>query len=760
MKNILYKIKSRIFEIMRTRFVKVLLFLSIILFFCFAFIFFSFNPKGDPFESRYSKTLLDRDGKILSTFLNKDEQWHIKNYTPLSDKLKIATLTFEDKNFYTHIGFDLKALLRSFYLNVVSEKRIGGSTITMQTIKLLQKNKRTYVNKIKEIILSMRLESLYFKDEILEMYFNNVPYGGNIVGIAAASLMYFNKSQENLTWAESALLAVLPNAPGLIHLDKNKDILLQKRNALLYKLRDKNYINDDNLKLALSEKLPNIKRHTNLAPHLAFRFNGVNIKSTIDRKIQIILENKLKNYHKTLLNLGIQNVAGMIIDTKSSEVLAYGGSQDFLDIVGFGQIDGNIAKRSVGSVLKPLLYALAIDDGLITPNSKLIDAPTFFSNFKPQNASKKYFGLVSAKVALIKSLNVPFVGLLQDYGYDRFFFNLKNILGFSESNFEQYGLSLILGTKEMSIEDIAKIYVGLGNYGEFGDILYLKDSPPPYKKRLLSKGSSYLTLDAMSYLDRFGIENYYKRQNVFSWKTGTSYGRKDAWAAGTSPKYTIVLWAGNFSGESNPNLFGLNISGVLLFDILNALGNLGGEFEKPQDSLKEIRLDSLTGYRYSDDFKDIDFFYALYPNDAKTLRYSPFLKNVFVDRNQNEVNSLDSEFINAKKITKLVLPLSLLEYYKEQNVEFKSSKKMRGVKIIYPKNHLKIIRTRDFNGNNELIARIANINQNDIFWYLDKEHIAISTKNTLPLKLGIGEHMLTIIDSEGNSDSVTFSVVK
>lgn len=726
------------------------------------YVFFSFNPSGDPFIDRYSKTIFDRNGKILSIFLNKEQQWHIKEDDSINPKLKIAILTYEDKNFYSHFGFDMKAIFRSLYNNLSSKKRSGASTITMQTIKLLNKDERTYFNKFKEIILAMRLESLYSKDEILQMYVNNAPYGGNIIGVKTASLLYFNKLPSNLSWGESALLAVLPNAPGLMHLNKNTNQLIHKRNALLEKLYAKGYITSDNLKLAMSEKLPNINRAKNIAPHLSIRLaeksDKVNIYSTILKPLQLKLESRLKSYHQHLLNLGIQNVAAIILDTKSAEVLAYGGSQDFFDIEGYGQIDGVVAKRSVGSVLKPLLYALAIDDGLITQDSKLVDAPTFFSIFKPKNASKKYYGLISARNALIKSLNVPFVGLLQSYGYDRFFFDLKNILGFDDNNFERYGLSLILGTKELSMEDIAKIYLGLGNYGEFKNLKYLIDSKDSSKKQILSKGASYLTLDAMRYLDRVGIENYYKNDKIFSWKTGTSYGRKDAWAAGTSPKYTIVIWAGNFDGSSNPNLFGVNIAGDLLFDILGDLGDLGGVFEKPRDSLHYVKIDAPTGYKYSDDYVDIKYKETLYPNDAKNLRKSPFLKNVFIDSSGNEVTSLDKGFINAKKTTKLVLPISLIAYYKEQKIT--TSKNLKNLAILYPKRNIKIVRTRDFEGNNELIARIANIDNSEVFWYVDKKYLGVSTKSTMSLKLDIGTHNLTIINSDGQSDNVEFSIIK
>lgn len=738
---------------------RIFIFMFLLFFLYFLFIFFSFNPKGDPFNDRYSRSMLDRNDEILSILLNRDEQWHIKNSAEFSKKLKIATLVFEDKEFYSHIGIDFTAIIRSIYINARYNKRVGGSTVTMQTIKLLTNNKRTYINKINEMILSLRLEFLYSKDEILEMYFNNAPYGGNIVGVSAASLMYFNKSTKDLTWSESALLAVLPNSPGLINVQKNNHLLLQKRNKLLDELYKRGYIDSDNLKLAKQEKLPIIKRDKNLAAHLLFRFdNNPIIKTTIDKNIQILLEDRLRLYHKKLLNLGIQNVAGIIVDTKSREVLAYGGSQDFFDIDGFGQIDGIIARRSPGSVLKPLLYALAIDSGIIAPQSKLVDAPTFFGNFKPRNASKKYFGLISAKDSLVKSLNIPFVWLLQEYGYDKFFFNLKDILGFNDSNFERYGLSLILGTKEMSIEDVAKLYVGFGNYGEFGDIYYTRDVERVNNtKRLFSKGSAYLMLDTLKDVERVGIDNYFINKKIFYWKSGTSYGRKDAWAAGTSPKYTIVVWAGNFNGDSNANLFGVNTAGALLFDIVNDLGDLGGEFLKSSD-LKEILLDVPTGYRYDMNYKDIKPMKALYPKSANSLKTSPFLKNVFINDNMKEVNSLDTDFIHSREITKLNLPLSLLEYYKEQNISIKTQGK--SLQILYPKEHLSIIRTKDFSSKNELIARIANVNNNNVFWYLDKKYIGVSNNNTMILNLGTGHHTLTVIDSNGDSHSVNFNILK
>ena len=792
-----------------------------------AVLFFSFNPAGDPFSARYSKATFDRSGKILSAFLNAQEQWHLKSTAPLPSKLKIAITEFEDKRFFSHFGIDFYAILRSLWRNLNSERRSGASTITMQTIKLLRGDSRTYFNKFRELIFALKLEALYSKDEILEFYANNAPYGGNIVGVQTAALMYFEKDLSQISWGEAALLAVLPNSPGAMHLQKNTQKLLNKRDALLEKLHAKGVIDNDNLKLALSEPLPRIKRTKNIAPHLSLRLSSAqnaldsapNIHTTIDKSLQLRLESILKNHHQKLSALGIQNVAAIIVDTHSREVVAYGGSQDFFDIGGLGQIDGITAKRSVGSVLKPLLYALAIDRGLIAPQSKLIDAPTIWGNFKPRNASKRHYGFVSAQSALVRSLNVPFVALLQDYGYERFFYDLQNILGFSDENFERYGLSLILGTKELSVEDVAKIYVGLGNYGEFGELKYIaesstqnaessadsanqpkqtieaiavevvgflddfgrkarlksaqcpKSSKSPqdapksklqtrdefaHTKRLLSEGSSFLTLQAMSRLDRFGIENFYKNQKIFSWKSGTSYGRKDAWAAGTSPRYTIVVWAGNFDGSANPNLFGVNIAGDLLFEILGIWRDLG-TFEAPQSALKRIKIDALTGYAW--DFDDVDFVEISYPLNARPLRKSPYLRRIFVDENGAEVDSKRGDFLSASAKSVLNLPLNLLDFLASQNgANARSTQKSRNLKILYPKEGIKIRTTRDFKGENALIARIANVKNRSVFWYLDGEFIGAGAQKSRTLNAESGSHTMSVVDEGGESESVRFIV--
>ncbi|EMC9373576.1 penicillin-binding protein 1C [Campylobacter lari] len=713
-------------------------------------VYFSFDSK-DLFKGTYSKVLLDKNKEILSVFLDANEQWHLESEF-IPQKLKNAVLLYEDKNFYSHYGVDFLALIRAFKNNIFSSKRSGASTISMQTIKLLEQNKRTYFNKFNEIIKAFALESACEKDEILRLYLNNAPYGGNLVGVASAGLFYFEKDLKDLTWSEAALLAVLPNNPGLINLEKNKDKLLKKRNALLDRLFEKGYFSKDILTLAKAEKLPKFKTRKNLAPHLARRLlvDKEKIISSIDKKIQIKFEEKAKEYSYKLDQKGIKNLAILLADTKTNKVLAYIGSNDFYDFTTFGQVDGVVAKRSVGSTLKPLLFALAIDEGLIVPESLMLDVPTFFSNFVPQNANKKYYGFISAKESLQKSLNIPFVSLLAEYGYEKFFYKLKDILNYEDENFKKYGLSLILGTKEFSLEDMVKIYLGLGNYGKFKELLYEENTFTKKDKKLISDGASFLTLQTLKDLDRAGLRQY-DFNTVIYWKTGTSYGRKDAWAIGTSPKYTLGVWVGNFNGEANANLYGVSIAGELFFELLALLEGVNLEFEQPSD-LVTIKIENQTGYRY--DYK-FDFKEVLYPQSANALRISPFLKEVFIYKNK-EVNSLDENFIHAKKKIVLNLPSNAQAFFAKEKQNLQSSN--QNLKIIYPLNNLNIILPKDLKGSQKLLIKLTNPRKEKLFWYLNQELIFESKEESLALNLKKGKYTLNIISENGQSDFVNFNI--
>lgn len=746
---------------------KIILFFTIIVFIITCGIYVRFDAENTEkiFEDRYSVSVLDNNGKIIGVYLNKDEQWHLKSADEIPEKLKRAVMVFEDKNFYSHKGVDFSAVVRAVKDNIFEKRRTGASTITMQAVKMAQPKERSYFNKYLEIVHAFKLEKYYKKDEILKMYLNNAPYGGNIVGYKTASYVYFRKSTKELTWSEAALLAVLPNSPGLMNVEKNREKLIEKRNFLLKKLYEKNFINERQYRISLKEPVPD-KRYSFpvLAPHLARRLVNENkdkkiIKSTIDSEIQKKTEKAVKDYSEFLKLSGINNTAVLIINNKNYEVTAYAGSQDFYDFENNGQVDGITAKRSPGSLLKPFLYAKVIDEGIAAPQSKIPDIPLYFSNFSPQNANKKYYGMVEMRDALIKSLNIPFVELLKDYGEDKFFYFLKDILNFEDRNPERYGLSLILGTKEFTMEEIGILYSGLANYGNFKNLKYTEESTEE-GRQLLTKGASYLTLTTMRELERPGMEKFYREKNPVSWKTGTSHGRRDGWAAGVTPEWTVVVWTGNFTGEGNPNLTGVYTGGNLLFNILKILPKTEKEFVMPSD-LEKIKVDSETGYRlkYNIPYKEI-----FYPKDAKPLKVSPYYKKIFVNKNGEEIDSRNESFSEREEKYILVYPLEVVNYFVRENIDvsniFSEKTAEKTIKFIYPKNNLKIIVPKDFDGEKSLIVKIANIKNRELYWYVNKEYFGKSREKEKSFNLKKGNYEITVVSEKGEIAKINFQVAE
>ncbi|MFR9019083.1 MAG: penicillin-binding protein 1C [Fusobacterium sp.] len=746
---------------------KIILFFTIIVFIITCGIYVRFDAENTEkiFEDRYSVSVLDNNGKIMGVYLNKNEQWHLKSIDKIPEKLKTAVMFFEDKNFYSHNGVDFFAVIRALKDNIFEGRRTGASTITMQAVKMAQPKERSYFNKYLEIVHAFKLEKYYKKDEILKMYLNNAPYGGNIVGYKTASYMYFRKSPKELTWSEAALLAVLPNSPGLMNVEKNREKLIEKRNFLLKKLYEKNFINERQYRISLKEPVPD-KRYSfpALAPHLVRRLVNENkdkkiIKSTIDSEIQKKTEKAVKDYSEFLKLSGINNTAVLIINNKNYEVTAYAGSQDFYDFKNNGQVDGITAKRSPGSLLKPFLYAKVIDEGIAAPQSKILDVPLYFSNFSPQNANKKYYGMVEMRDALIKSLNIPFVELLKDYGEDKFFYFLKDILNFEDRNPERYGLSLILGTKEFTMEEIGILYSGLANYGNFKNLKYTKESTEE-GRQLLTKGVSYLTLTTMRELERPGMEKFYREKNPVSWKTGTSHGRRDGWAAGITPEWTVVVWTGNFTGEGNPNLTGVYTGGNLLFNILKILPKTEKDFVMPSD-LKKIKVDKETGYRLK---YDVPYKEIFYPKDAKPLKVSPYYKKIFVNKNGEEIDSRDESFNEREEKYILVYPLEVVNYFVRENLDvsniFSEKTAKKTIKFIYPKNNLKIIVPKDFDGEKSLIVKIANIKNQELYWYVNKEYAGKSREKERSFNFKKGKYEITVVSESGETAKINFQVAE
>ena len=715
----------------------------------------------------YSTKVLDINGKLLDVFLNEDEQWHLKNDDDIPENLRIAVITYEDKNFDKHIGVDFLAIVRALKNNITNHKRSGASTITMQVVKLLNPKKRTYINKFIEIIQSIKVDFKLDKGTILKLYLNNAPYGGNIVGYETASRMYFKKEPKNLSFAECALLAVLPNSPGAINVLKNREKLIIKRNYLLDKLYSKGIISNEQVALSKKEPIPDEKFYfEKIAPHLSRRLHNINedkiIKTTIDYDLQKKMQEVVKNYINFTYSEGITNTSMLIVENKTRNVKAYIGSQDFFDMDNEGQVDGVKAKRAAGSILKPFLYGLSIDEGLIAPESLVQDVPMFFANFNPQNANKKYSGMIEAKNALISSLNIPFVHLLSQYGEDKFYYFLKNVLDFEENDPEKYGLSLILGTKEFSVEEIAMLYTGLANYGNFKKLNYLADgNNSVMNKKLISDGAAFLTLDTLKEVVRPGLNNLYKWKDPISWKTGTSFGKKDAWACGMTPDYTVIVWVGNFSGKGNDNLSGVISGGRLLFNVFQELNNSNKHFTEPIYDLDNITVDKLTGYRVN---FDVETKTIKFPHSAKSLKISPFYKKIYVDDNDVEIDSRSPNFLNRHEKIILNFPLEVVNYFIRENRDvseiYHINSNEKSLKILYPTPNLRILLPKDLDKEQKLIVKIANLKNQNIYWYLDKEFIGKNKNLEQEISLTVGEHTLTIMAEDGEMTKTSFTIEK
>ena len=449
---------------------------------------------------------------------------------------------------------------------------------------------------------------------------------------------------------------------------------------------------------------------------------------------------------------GINNAAVLVVNNKTKEVLAYVASQDFYDKKNNGEIDGLQAKRSPASLLKPFLYALSIDEGLIVPDSIYPDVPIYFGNFYPKNSTGTFSGMVKMEDALIKSLNIPFVKLLSDYGIDKFYYFLENNDNYPEDRFDKYGLSLILGTREMKPVDIVKLYMGLANYGKVSNLKYTLTEDVPKEYEQFSKGASYLTLETLSKVVRPGNEKLYSEQRPISWKTGTSYGLKDAWSVGVSPDYTILVWLGNFNQKSIFSLSGVETAGNLLFKVFNIVDINSKPFSKPMDDLKEIEIDEKTGYRK---IYDVESKKVLYPKNAKLLRTSPYYKKIFVDENDIEIDSRSENFDKRKEKIVIEYPVEVSNYFFLNGV--RENKK---VKIAYPVENLNIFVPKDFEGYNKIAIKLYNPNKEYVYWYIDEEYMGFSNESERFFELDMGKHKLTIVTEDGAREEVKFKINK
>lgn len=547
-----------------------------------------------------SITVLDRHEELLRAFTAPDGMWRISSgIDDISPRLRMAVLNYEDRYFRYHFGINPISIFRAAITNLKAREIVcGGSTITMQVARMMEPKERTFRNKFIEMIRAIQLEVAFSKDEILTLYFSMAPYGGNIVGSAAASHFYFGKEQKYLSLGEAALLAAIPNSPTALRPDAPASLAKQGRDKVLRRLLEYDRITEGQLQEALAQPVPNGRYPMPfIAPHLARELcqtqvapnTSGRIVSTIDKNIQILGRDTLRDHLIPLKKQGVTTGAVVIMDTKTRDVLALVGSSDFFDQKASGQVNGTIAPRSPGSALKPFIYALALDRGIITPESLLTDVPVDYSGYKPVNYDDRFRGGVTAREALTHSLNVPAVNLAaqlksnSEIGNGGIYEFLKKagITTLAKPE-EHYGLSIILGGCEVNLLELTNLYAMLANMGKFAHYRLRADLPQPAgipsELPMLEPGTAFILTEMLAEVERPDLPTCWESAvNLpkVAWKTGTSYGHKDAWSIGYSSKYTIGVWVGNFDATGSPIIMGAEAAGPILFDLFNALTQQG-----------------------------------------------------------------------------------------------------------------------------------------------------------------------------------------
>ena len=569
-----------------------------------------------------STVVLDRSGKWLRAFTASDEMWRLPepSLDAVSPRFQTAMLTYEDQWFYHHWGINPVALTGAAFDNLKAGEIVrGGSTITMQLARLMEPKDRTLPNKLIEMFRALQLELTYTKSEILTYYFNMLPYGGNIVGSAAASRLYFNKPQSALSLGEAALLAAIPNSPERLRPDRFPERARKARKKVLLRMKDAGEISEQRLQEALQEPIPAERYPLPFkAPHLSRLLTNKQssivsehvgnqwIHTTIDQRYQDTAERILRERLRPLQGQGVSTGAVVIIDTKSHEVLAMVGSHDFFDKPSAGQVNGTLALRSPGSTLKPFIYALAIDKGLITPQTLVFDVPVDYVGYSPVNYDEKFTGYITAREALARSLNVPAVNLYAKMGKNQLYGFLKQAGISTLSDQEEYGLSLILGGCGINLLELTNLYAGLANMGEFAPyhLIVNRDTKGKKRKRastsrLLQPETSWIVTEMLTTLKRPDFPESFEHTGTMprvAWKTGTSYGHRDAWSIGYSPELTIGVWIGNFNGTGAPILSGAEAAAPILFALFTALsGEKAHQWFTEPANLKTRLVCALTG---------------------------------------------------------------------------------------------------------------------------------------------------------------------
>lgn len=746
------------------------------------------------FDAPTSTVVTDHEGWLVGARISADEQWRFPESDSISDKLARCIVTFEDQRFYWHLGVDPVAALRALTHNLRHGRVVeGGSTVTMQVARMARGNRRrTLWNKVVEALWALDIELTYSKRDILRLYASNAPFGGNTVGIDAAAWRYFGRSASNLSWAENATLAVLPNSPSLIHLSRNREALRLKRDGLLLKLKNQGTITAEEYSLATSEPLPQAPLPIpNQAPHLLSRLAkghaGERIQSTVDLTLQMQVQDIADRYSARYKANYISDIAVVVAEVETGRVLAYVGNSS--QVTPTWQVDNILAPRSTGSLLKPILYAAMLSSGEIAPGMIFADTPLNLNGFTPMNFSKTYRGVVPADEAVTRSLNVPLVRMLSQYGTGRFMTVLR-WLGMTTLRYDEdhYGASIILGGAEGTLWDMTGMYASLsrrlGHYELYehrydpADIhaLVLTESGKTREQQLsgesrLTAASIWQAYEAMSSLNRPEEEadwqNFASMKRV-AWKTGTSWGSRDAWAIGTTPRYAVGVWVGNSTGEGRAGLTGVGFAAPVMFDVYTLLEG-SAWFDQPYADQRLVRVCRHSGHLASTLCAEVEERYV--PATSIASPPCPYCRRVHLSADGAwQVNSSGEAVSQIRTESRFVLPPVQEYYYASHTASYQPLPPMRPdcqmetreqFSVITPEHGSVLVLPRNFGGKPEKLVLKAACRDAEatLFWHLDDAYIG-QTHHTHQLAIlpTEGQHVLTLVDGHGNRRTVCFTV--
>lgn len=767
----------------------------------FFLIPFYFCLPNKLFNNEFSTVLLSKEGELLSARLAVDGQWRIAQTDSIPKKFITALLAFEDQYFYYHLGVNPAAVSKAAwsYLNGGKIKR-GGSTITMQVIRLARKGKkRNVIEKLIEAIWATRLELKFSKKEIMRLYAQNAPFGSNIVGLEAAAMRYFGRNAAELSWAEAATLAVLPNSPRLIFPGKNQIKLLEKRNKLLTVLYKNGELSQQDYTLAISEPLPEKQfSFPNWAPQLLDQvikdgIGNTTVKTSIAFELQQQVMRILQNYQVNWEVNGIHNAGVLVLETATGNSLAYVGNlqsgknnQESVNMI--------TANRSTGSVLKPLLFAAMLNEGMILPGTLQADIPTQIAGYTPKNYNLTYEGAVPAKMAIARSLNVPAVRMLHQYGIEKFGNKLRKLgMKSLKKSAAHYGLSLILGGAEGNLWEMCGMYASLSrDLQDFGRLngkyisSNLHSSNYLLKNRstksateklqdnsVLNAAAIYSMFEAMSEVNRPDEEagwSEFLSANKVAWKTGTSFGNRDAWSIGITPKYVVGVWVGNADGEGKPLLTGIGSAAPVMFDVLRSLPE-SDCFDVPYDDMMRISVCKISGAKASKYCDKIDTLWV--PKTGEKTIPCAFHQHIYIHPSGNgrvTADCIDLESIMQRSW--FVLPPAMEHFYKTKHADYtvlpdflpgcSNSSTNQMMDFIYPRPGTEIFLPRSFDGNkSNVVFEIAHRKPSTIvYWMLDGVPIGQTKEiHQLAIQTKAGKHTIEAIDENGEKIKRNFVVL-